>query len=83
MVSRLFNAIAATALVASSSMAVAQSAPAPARETVSSDDLSSLRGNRGRDRGAVIGVAFLLIVIAILIFVDNGDDDDEEVPGTP
>jgi hypothetical protein len=67
--SKLFSALVAGALIASSSAAVAQAAPEPATEiSLGSEGESALTGRPG----ATVGIAFLLIVIVIAIWQGRG-----------
>ena len=69
--SKLFSALVAGALIASSSAAVAQTAPVPAQETsLGAEGESALRSGPG----VPVAIAFFLIVIVIAIWQgrDNG-----------
>lgn len=83
MASSFLKMLAAGALVASSSAAVAapQAGPTPAMETVDSGDSSALFGRGDR----YVGITFLLIIFVIAIFSDDifGDDDNDPRPASP
>ena len=82
MVSKLLSGLAATALMLAPAGALAQSAPAPAVETVSSD--SALRGSSDMViAGVFFSVLVLLIVFQDDLFGDDGDLNPAPAPVTP
>jgi len=71
----LTGLVASAMLVAPTTAAFAQAAPAPATETVSSS--SELRGGNG----LVFGAVFFVVLGLLIVFQDDifGDDDAEPI----
>ncbi|TFI58680.1 hypothetical protein E2493_08570 [Sphingomonas parva] len=73
----LTGLVASAMLVAPTTGVLAQSAPAPAAETVSSD--SELRSGNG----LVFGAVFFTVLGLLIIFQDDIFGDDDVEPVTP
>ena len=81
MASKFLTGLAAAALIAAPTTVLAQSAPSPAAETVSSQDGNELRAGGGLGLGAV----FFSALILLIVFQDDlfGNDDELNGPVTP
>ena len=79
MASKFLTGLAGAALIVSPTVVFAQTAPAPAAESISSED-SGLRGN-----GLGLAGAFFTVMALLIIFQDDlfGDDGDLNGPVTP
>ena len=82
MASRLLTALAGAALIAAPTSVLAQAAPAPATETVSSE-ASNLRGGGMALAGIYFSVLILLIVFQDDIFGEDGELGGPTIPTTP